>query len=63
MQTPSGSARLGVAARVWGKSMSGTADDHDYETHQQTWNMFVKLITYASIGVVGVLIWMALFLT
>jgi Bacterial aa3 type cytochrome c oxidase subunit IV len=42
--------------------MAGNADQ-DLEAHRETWNLFVRLMIFSIVGVVGVLTWMALFLT
>ncbi len=38
------------------------ADTEDYKDHVETWQAFIKLMTWSSIGVVVVLVLMALFL-
>ncbi len=42
--------------------MAGNNTD-DYAAHRDTWDSFVRVIIYSCIGIAGVLIWMALFLT
>ncbi len=40
-----------------------TADGHDYETHEQTYEGFIALVKYGTAGVIFIVVMMAIFLT